>query len=71
MLCFRITGWNRLKTVWRESAVARKELLDLGFNFAVEFGQDNGAQGKIPVTRQEFEQIGLCTKLFVIRIVFC
>ena len=58
----RITAWNRLKRVWRESETARKELLDLGFNFAVEFSPNNGAQGRIPVSREEFEQIGLCTK---------
>ena len=67
MLLFRITAWNRLKLVWKESEQARKELCSLGFNFNPgEFSKDNGAQGKIPVSAAEFKKIGLYTKVFLV-----
>ena len=45
---FRIKLWE-----------VRKELRVLGFNFGVEFSASNAAKGRLPVTPEEFERLGL------------
>ena len=37
----------------------RKELRVLGFNFGIEFSASNAAKGRLPVTPEEFERLGL------------
>ena len=37
----------------------RKELRVLGFNFGMEFSTSNAAKGRLPVTPEEFQRIGL------------